>query len=117
MAARFGADASRDSINLVLETMTAGDRARLMATVALPSVLGLALAAFGGGVVVGRFGHRTGAREAALSGALTALVASVMAWAGFTLSTLVATLVTSAVAVGFAAWGGRFGAARRAPSG
>lgn len=114
MAARFGADASRDAIDLALSAMSAGERARLMATVALPSVLGLALAAFGGGVVVGRFGSgKQPARVAAVSGAMTALVASAIAWAGFTAATLVAAVVTFGVAVGFAAWGGRFGASRR----
>ncbi|MBX3210683.1 MAG: hypothetical protein KF850_01475 [Labilithrix sp.] len=114
MAARFGEDASRDAIDLALSAMSAGERARLMATVALPSVLGLALAAFGGGVVVGRFGSGAQpARVAAVSGAMTALVASAIAWGGFTVATLVAAAVTFGVAVGFAAWGGRFGASRR----
>jgi hypothetical protein len=113
MASRFGKDASAEAIDLALHAMSAGERARLMAIVALPSVLGLALAAFGGGVVVGRFGSGTGAREAAYSGAATALLASAMAWAGFTASTLVAAVVTFAVAAGFAAWGGRFGVSRR----
>ncbi|MBX3200707.1 MAG: hypothetical protein KF894_21400 [Labilithrix sp.] len=114
MAARFGADASREAIDLALAAMSSGERARLMATVALPSVLGLALAAFGGGVIVGRFGSGAQpARVAAVSGAMTALVASAIAWGGFTAATLVAAAVTFGVAVGFAAWGGRFGASRR----
>ncbi len=113
MAARFGPAASRESIDLALAAMTAGERARLMASVALPSMLGLALAAFGGGVIVGRFGPSAGAREAALSGAVTALVASTIAWVGFTWSSLVAAVVTFVVATSFAAWGGRLGASRR----
>ncbi|MBX3206808.1 MAG: hypothetical protein KF764_17190 [Labilithrix sp.] len=118
MASRFGADASRDAIDLALAAMTSGERASLMATVALPSILGLALAAFGGGVIVGRFGSGSRpARVAALSGAVTALVASAIAWGGLTTATLVAAVVTFAVAVGFAAWGGRFGASRRVRSG
>jgi hypothetical protein len=36
----------------------------------------------------------------------------VSAWAGFSAATLVATAVTFFVAIGFAAWGGRFGAGR-----
>lgn len=115
MAAKFGPDASKDAIELALSTMTSGERSRLMATVALPSVVGLALAAFGGGVVVGRFGSGTGPREAAWSGAITALFASAMAWSGPTAASFVALGVTFVVAVGFAAWGGRFGAARRKP--
>jgi hypothetical protein len=112
MAQRFGADASKDAIDLALSSMSSGERARLMATVAIPSILGLALAAFGGGVVVGRFGPGTGAREAAYSGAVTALIASAMAWSGLTSSSFIAAGVTFAIAIGFAAWGGRFGASR-----
>lgn len=115
MAARFGADASKEAIDLALSAMTSGERARLMATVALPSILGLALAAFGGGVIVGRFGSGVRpARVAAMSGAVTALIATAIAWAGFTVATLVAGAVTIGVAVGFAAWGGSLGASRRA---
>jgi hypothetical protein len=117
MAARFGADASKEAIDLALAAMTSGERARLMATVALPSLLGLALAAFGGGVVVGRFGSAAAgsrpARTAAMAGGVTAFIASAIAWAGFTTATLVAAVVTFAVAVGFAAWGGQFGSSRR----
>ncbi len=126
MAARFGADASKDQIDLALAAMTAGERAQLMATVALPSIVGLAIAAFVGGAIVGRFsGARQGelegaqpsrtrasSRTAAFAGAVTALIASATAWAGVTVATFVATAVTFAVAVGFAAWGGRFGAGR-----
>src|SRR5688572_7252794 len=43
MASRFGAEASKDSIDVALAAMSAGERARLMATVALPSLLALAL--------------------------------------------------------------------------
>jgi hypothetical protein len=109
MAARFGADTSKERIQLALEAMSTDERARLMATIALPSILALAVAAFGGGFIVGRFGPGTGAREAALAGAATALIASAIAWAGFTWSSLAAVVVTAAVAVGFAAWGGRVG--------
>lgn len=115
MAARFGADASKDAIDLALSAMTSGERARLMATVALPSIVGLAIAAFGGGFVVGRFGTGTGTREAAMSGGVTAFIASAMAFAGFTAATFIAAAVTFAVAIGFAVWGGRFGASRRSP--
>lgn len=115
MSARFGADASKDSIDVALAAMTSGERARLMASVALPSFFGLGLAAFGGGFVVGRFGTGAGPREAAYSGVVTAVIASALAWAGFTAGSLVATLVTLGVATGFAAWGGRFGARSRRP--
>ncbi len=117
MASRFGADASRDAIDLALAAMTSGERARLMATVALPNIVGLAIASFGGGFVVGRFGSGTGVREAAMSGGVTAFIASAMAFAGFTAPTLIAAAVTFAVAIGFASWGGRLGAARRPSAG
>ncbi len=115
MAARFGADASKDSIDLALSAMTSGERARLMAVVAFPSILGLAIAAFGGGVVVGRFASGTGSREAAYAGGLTAIIASAIAWAGLTASSVIGAVVTLAVAIGFGAWGGRFGARSRRP--
>lgn len=114
MTSRFGEDASKDAIDLALAAMSAGERARLMATVALPGIFGLAIAAFGGGFVVGRFGPGTGPREAAMSGAVTAFIASAMAWSGVTSSSIVAALVTFAIAIGFAAWGGRFGSRSRA---
>jgi hypothetical protein len=113
MAARFGADASRDAIEVGLAAMSAGERAELMATVALPNLLALAVAAFIGGAIVGRFGGASApARVAGGAGAATALIASVSAWSGLTTASLVATAVTFAVAIGFAAWGGRFGGGR-----
>jgi hypothetical protein len=113
MAARFGGDASKDAIELALSAMTAGERARIMLTVALPTMAGLAIAAFGGGFVVGRFGSGTGAREAAWSGLFTAIIAGAMAWSGPSTSAFIAAGVTLVLAVGFAAWGGRFGASKR----
>jgi tRNA-(ms[2]io[6]A)-hydroxylase len=113
MKARFGADASRDAIDLALGAMSESERASLMIKVALPGMLALALAAFGGGFVVGRFGSGTRVREAALSGAVTALVAAILAWTGPSLAAVVGAAVTFAVAIGFSAWGGRLGIARR----
>jgi hypothetical protein len=115
LTARFGADASEDAITLAMSAMTPGERARLMGIVALPGIAALAVAAFGGGVVVGRFGSGTGVREAALAGVATAAIATVMAWSGAVVSSLVGALVTLVVSTGAAAWGGRFGVARRAP--
>ena len=113
MAERFGRDASKDAIALAMSAMTAGERARLLAIVALPTELALAIAAFAGGFVVGRFGSGTGAREAAYAGAATALIASLMAWSGITWASFVSTFVVFVVAVAFAGWGGRAGASRR----
>lgn len=113
MTARFGPNASRDAIELALASMASSERARLMAIVALPGILALGLAAFAGGIVVGRFGSGTGAREAAVAGGTTALIASILAWTGPSLAALFGLVVTFAVAIAFAAWGGRLGASRR----
>lgn len=114
MDARFGKDASADQIAVAVEGMATGERMRLMATIALPALVALAVAAFGGGFVVGRFGPGTGRREAALSGVMVAIVANLLAWSGIAWTALAGVLVTSAVAIGFAAWGGAFGSRIRA---
>ena len=122
MDGRFGKDASADAIALAVNSMDTGERVRLMATIALPALFALAIAAFGGGFVVGRFGPGTGAREAAMAGVMTALVANLLAWPGgkdsVAFTALVGILVTSAVAIGFAAWGGALGSrmSRRGPA-
>ncbi len=113
MAERFGADASKETIDAALLAMPDAEHARLMAIIALPSLAGLALAAFGGGVVVGRFGTGTGPREAALSGVATALMATALAWAGPSRWMLVASSLMVLVSAGGAAWGGHVGARRR----
>lgn len=117
VAQRFGAAATAEEIRTSIGTMPAGERARLMALLALPNVLALALAAFGGGYVVGRFGTGTGPREAATAGAMTALVALVLSLgggaAGGGVTAIATSLVTVVIAVGFAAWGGRVGTKKR----
>lgn len=112
MAARFGKDASQDAIALAMAAMSAGERARVMATIALPGLAALAVAAFGGGFVVGRFGDRTGPREAALAGVGVAVLASLLAWSP-SLAAVVGAFVTLLVAAGFAAWGAKVGVRRR----
>jgi hypothetical protein len=116
LTSRFGADASKDAIALAVSTLPSDERARLMAIVALPTFAALALAAFGGGFVAGRFGSGSGARNAGYAGAVTAAIASAMAWSGLTVSALIGTALTLLVAVLFAAWGGRIGGARRPPT-
>jgi hypothetical protein len=113
VASHFGADASADQIALAMNAMSEGERMRLSAMLALPPVMGLALAAFCGGLLVGRFGSGTGTREAALAGAVATIVASALSWRGFSGSALLTTLVIGLVAVGFAIWGGKLGASRR----
>lgn len=122
MAARFGPDASKEAIDLALAAMTADERARLSTMVALPTYLGLAIAAFAGGAIVGRFGGRGPsaaahpARIAAAAGALTACVAVAIAWRGLTVASVAGAVITLAVAAGFAAWGGSVGAGKRRPT-
>ncbi len=115
VASRFGRETTREEIAAQIAAMASGDRARLMAILALPNILALGLAAFGGGYVVGRFGAGAGVREAATAGAMTALVAVILSLGGGTAaSSLASGGVTAAVAVGFAAWGGRIGRRGRA---
>ena len=67
--------------------------------------MALAIGAFAGGFLVGRFGP--GPREAAMAGAMTALIAMVLAGAqtGFSAASLVALVL----GVAFAWFGGRAG--------
>lgn len=109
LSSKFGADASPDQIAIATAAMTPGERAQLMLSQALPVVFALALAAFAGGVVVGKFGAGAGPKESARSGAITALIAVAISFAGFSVATLVSTIVIFLVATGFAWWGGRVG--------
>jgi hypothetical protein len=116
LASRFGVGASKDQIDLALAAMTAGERAQLALSQAIPGVLALALAAFAGGLVVGKFGGGAGTREAAMSGAVTAIIATILAFRGMSIPALVSGIVTFAVAIGFAAWGGRVGRQKKSPA-
>ena len=76
------------------------------------SSLGLALAAFGGGFTIGRWGgERIGTREAALAGLVAAVVAIAASWLSYGIA-LGASLVV-VIAVPLAGLGGRLGIARR----
>jgi hypothetical protein len=110
VAHTFG-DAGQDDVAVRLARMSDAERMRLSLTFALPHVLALALASIAGGFLVGRFGKGTGMREAASAGAGVALLALALSLrsAGVSWSSL----VTIVVAVGFAAWGGAFGARSR----
>ena len=116
LASRFGEDASKDQIDLAVSAMTAAERAQLALSQAIPGVLALALAAFAGGMVVGRFGAGAGPREAGRSGAVTAAIATILAFHGFDVAALVSALVTFTVAIGFAAWGGSVGRRKKSPA-
>lgn len=116
---RFGASPSREEVDLAFAAMSAMERFRWTAMQTLPHVIAFAVSAFGGGLLVGRFGPGTGAREAALSGLVTALIALAVAWqvvAEGGWGAFVSVAVSVVIAVGFAAWGGRYGAGKRAAS-
>lgn len=119
VVARFGQAPTREEIERAFATMSAEERFRWTASQTLPHVLAFALAAFGGGYLVGRFGAGTGWRHAAGSGVGAALVALVVSWrvlAEGGWAAFVSIVVPLAVAVVFAAWGGRVGVRRRANS-
>ncbi|MBM4357790.1 MAG: hypothetical protein FJ096_06740 [Deltaproteobacteria bacterium] len=67
------------AIQAALQAMTPGDRMLLGALVVLGPIVALALASFGGGVLVGRFGGAAGKREAAVAGLFAAAVSSALA--------------------------------------
>jgi len=120
LSGRFGASATPQDIAARIQEMTPRDRAQLMAFLALPTIVSLALSAFAGGYLVARFGASTGIREAATAGAMTALVALGLSLGGQSApaggAALATAAVTVVVAVGFAALGGRAGVKRRAKS-
>jgi tRNA-(ms[2]io[6]A)-hydroxylase len=93
-----------------LAALAPADRAKLGVSMFLVHGAGLAIAAFAGGYLVGRWGGAAGAREAALAGLAAALIASVLGWSGISW----VPLVTIALAALFAWLGGRRGIARRA---
>lgn len=109
----FGEAASVEDIREGLDRASGVERFRIMALLAAPNVLAFAAASFAGGFLVGRYGPQASAREAALSGLVTALFATIIAGGGFGLQPLLTATVLIAVATAFAAWGGRFGRSRR----
>jgi hypothetical protein len=92
-----------------LAAMAGPDRVKLGLLVFVLHGGALALAAFAGGYLVGRWGERTNERIAALAGVAAAVLASVLAWSGISW----VPLVTVVVAALFAWAGGRAGVRRR----
>jgi tRNA-(ms[2]io[6]A)-hydroxylase len=112
----IGAASSESEYLARYAALAPGDRFRLAAIQWIPHALAFAIAAFAGGFLVGRFGKGTRPREAAAAGAATALVALTIAAGGGIGSVAagaVMVVVVGALAVAFAAWGGRLGVARR----
>ncbi|MCL2723771.1 MAG: hypothetical protein FWD69_04980 [Polyangiaceae bacterium] len=108
----FGHDMPPETIAAKLAASSSADRLRLTAILAVPHALAFAVASFVGGFVVGRFGARAGVREAALSGAVTAFFAIVIAWET-SFGYLFTAVIILSIGIVFAAWGGRVGARKR----
>ena len=97
-----------------LEHASSAERVNLMLMIAAPTIIGLAIASFGGGFIVGRFGTGPGMRVGAVSGGVTALIAVALARTLLTPTVLAfSLLVVGTIAIGCAAWGGRVGTKRR----
>ncbi len=110
--ARFGSNATEAEVSLAIAAMSGAERLRLTASQALPHVLALAIAAFAGGFLVGRFGQKAGPRQAAAAGGVTALAAVLLSCRSGAMS--LSAVVILGVATAFAAWGGRTGVRTRA---
>jgi hypothetical protein len=115
LLARFAQATSQDAVASALREASPHDAARLRFQVLILLTMPLALGAFAGGFIVGRWSKDAGVREAALAGLAAALVACVLSWADAGIS--VAPLAGVAIAVPMAALGGWSGAQRRSTAG
>jgi hypothetical protein len=112
IAGFLGAVGSAEETAAAVARLQGGDRTKLgVIVIGLPAVA-LALGAFLGGYLVGRWGAPSGAgvREAGLAGLMTSLIVSVLACASFGISA--APLASVALAVPLAALGARVGQRR-----
>jgi tRNA-(ms[2]io[6]A)-hydroxylase len=93
-----------------LSELSRSERLSVLAMIALPQALALAIASVGGGFLVTRFGRETKARDAAFAGACVGLLALglTFASAGFSFAAFIVPLLATA----FAALGGRLGLRR-----
>jgi hypothetical protein len=110
-AAWLGDGGAPEDAARAFAALAPAERAKLGLTVFLLHGGALALAAFAGGYLVGRWGGAANERQAALAGVTAALVASVLAWTGISW----VPLVTIALAALFAWMGGRTGVRGRRP--
>jgi hypothetical protein len=96
---------------------SASERMVVSAMILVPIVVSLGVACMAGGALVGRFGGRSGLREALLAGVVAACTAWVVALAAGALSpwpVAVVTGVSLPLLAAFFAWlGGRWGLRRR----
>lgn len=110
MVAWIGSPESAEATAAAIAALSPEARAKLGLVLFFTHGTALAIAAFAGGMLVGRYGSgAAGVREAALAGLMAALVATVLAWGGVSW----VPLVTLAVATAAAALGGRAGKGRR----
>jgi hypothetical protein len=112
--ARFAGDDTPEEIANAIKSAAPDEMMRLRIGVLLLLALPLALAAFAGGYLVGRWGKEAGVREALLAGLATGLVTCVLAWGGAGFSW--AALAGAALATPMSAWGGAWGRSARARS-
>jgi MFS family permease len=112
LAARIDTSGSFEDSQAALAALPSGERTKLTICVWLVYATALAIGAFFGGLLIGRWGSdKVGVREAAIAGVATTIVVFVLSWAqvGFSL----ATLASAVIAAPMAAWGGRVGLQRR----
>ena len=107
-------DLPPDELSLRLADASASDRFWLWFVLTVAPVVAFALACWASGAMVGRFGGRAGPREAALAGAVTAVVAAGLTLARASAAASAASLVVLVpIGVGAAWLGGAFGKKRR----
>ncbi len=107
---RILGDLPPDELSMRLADASGADRFAIGFAVTVVPVLAFALACMAGGALVGRFGGRASAREAALGGALTALAgAGLTLLQGSATAAIASFLVLGPVGVGAAWVGGRLG--------
>lgn len=81
LLARFGSGADEAEIAARLREMSAGAQARQMLMLAVPHLVALALGAFTGAWLIGRFGSGITRREPAMAGFFAGFVACVLTFA------------------------------------
>ena len=96
---------------------SSGDRWGLWLAVTVPPLVTYAFSCWAAGALVGRFGAKAGTREAAVAGALAALVGTVLTLVSANAAAALASLLVLAPVGVLAGWlGGRFGFSRRVAS-
>jgi tRNA-(ms[2]io[6]A)-hydroxylase len=115
LLARFSDSSSPAAVAESIREAAPHDVARLQMAVLALFVVPLAIGAFAGGFVVGRWSRSAGPREAALAGLAATLVTCVLSWMEEGISA--APMAGVAVGLPLAALGGWLGARRRRAAG